>query len=117
MDLETAFDLLSNDCRRAIVAVLAGTDGVTREELTARLLACGIGPDEGNPQRTRRRLRIALHHNHLPRLVDAGAVEYDGQTVVPTPELDALADHLDRSADGSRAGSAVREESPEDSCA
>lgn len=72
MDFDTAFDLLSNDCRRTIVAVLAETDAATRDQLTTRLLARGVGPDGTDRQRNRRRLRIALHHNHLPRLAEAG---------------------------------------------
>ena len=96
MDFETAFDVLSNEHRRAVVEILDESGRLTRRELTTRLLARDVGPDD--PDRSsRRRLRIALHHNHLPHLADAGVVTYDDETVVPTTELDAVAEWLDRS--------------------
>nr|WP_137287271.1 hypothetical protein [Halorussus salinisoli] len=41
---------------------------------------------------------IALRDDHLPHLVDAGVVEYDDDTVVPTSKLDAVCDWLNDSA-------------------
>ncbi|NHN59186.1 MULTISPECIES: hypothetical protein [Halorussus] len=96
MDFETAFDVLSNEHGRAVVETLAETGRLSRRELTARLLARGVGPDDSD-RSSRRRLRIALHHNHLPHLADAGVVTYDDETVAPTRELDAVAEWLDRS--------------------
>ncbi|WP_435174479.1 DUF7344 domain-containing protein [Halorussus sp. AFM4] len=96
MDFETAFDVLSNEHRRAVLEILAETGRLSRRELTSRLLARDVGPDD--PDRSsRRRLRIALHHNHLPHLADAGVVTYDDETVAPTPELDAVVGWLDGS--------------------
>lgn len=92
MDFETAFDLLGDEYRRAIVALLDEEGSVPRERLPNRLLDRG-GPDEETL--TRRRLRIALHHNHLPRLADAGVVTYDEEVVTATEELAAVAKWLD----------------------
>ncbi|UPW00447.1 hypothetical protein M0R88_18330 [Halorussus gelatinilyticus] len=94
MDFETAFDLLSNEYRRAIVALLDEEGSVPRERLPRRLLARGVGPDD---DRTRRRLRIALHHNHLPRLADAGVLTYDDEAVTATAKVAAVASWLDGS--------------------
>lgn len=97
MHTETALDLLSHQYRRAIVDVLHETSPLSRPELTARLVTrvadensrIGRSDDE-----VRRRVRIRLHHNHLPKLADAGAVEYDDESVAATPELETLASHL-----------------------
>ncbi|MFC4448347.1 DUF7344 domain-containing protein [Halorussus aquaticus] len=97
MDFETAFDLLSNEYRRAIVDVLDETGPVSRQQLTTRLLARGVGPADASDRPTRRRLRIALHHNHLPRLADAGVLTYDDERVAPTSELDATVEWLEES--------------------
>lgn len=100
MDIETSFDPVTDDCRRAIVAVLRETSPISRERLTAHLVAREVGlhdrTESGQPDKTtRRRIRIALHHNHLPRLADVGVVEYDDELVAATPELDALVDHME----------------------
>ncbi|WP_276278901.1 DUF7344 domain-containing protein [Halorussus caseinilyticus] len=93
MDFETAFDLLSNEHRRLVVAALDETGPVSRRQLTTELLA---RLETGDSDRTtRRQLRIALHHNHLPRLADAGVVKYDDGTVVPSPKLSTVRDWLE----------------------
>lgn len=100
MDFETAFDLVTNDYRRSIVSILHETSPLSRERLTVRLATreAGLRDDTENRysgRTTRRRIRIALHHNHLPRLADMGVVEYDEEMVAATPELDALVDRLE----------------------
>jgi hypothetical protein len=102
MDIETSFGLVTNDCRRAVVAVLHETSPISRERLTARLAAQeGSHQDDTGREEldrtTRRRIRIALHHNHLPRLADKGIIEYDDELVAATPELEALVDHMEPS--------------------
>ena len=98
MDIETTFDLLSSSVRRNIVTTLHESGPITRPELTAAL-ARKEGDDEGAPEDAQRRMRIALHHNHLPRLADAGVIEYDDDTVTATPQLEVLARSL-AAADG-----------------
>lgn len=82
MTTDTTFDLLASPVRREVIAILDDEDAVARDRLTEELAA-----DED----ARRRLRIALHHNHLPKLADAGLVTYDEETVTPTDRLDRVA--------------------------
>lgn len=100
MDIDTSFDLVTDDCRRAIVAVLHETSPISQERLTARIAAREAGLRDDTESRTagrttRRRIRIALHHNHLPKLADMGVIDYDDELVAATPELDILVDHLE----------------------
>lgn len=78
------FDLLTDDRRRTLLSVLedlqeerTGPVTITVEELARAVSererqesAHGLDEDE-------RRLVLSLHHRHLPRLDDAGVVEYD----------------------------------------
>lgn len=99
MDIETAFDLLSHEARRAVVAVLCGTDSISRRRLTERVAGrladpgAGLG-DRPTDRTDRYRIRIALHHNHLPRLADAGAIEYDDERVLTTSEFEDLVSYV-----------------------
>lgn len=99
MDSERVFDLLRHDYRHAIVAILHETSPIARQKLVATLAARGFGMVDDAEGRTEltahRRIRIALHHNHLPRLDEAGVVEYDDEMVAATPELELAAEHLD----------------------
>jgi len=92
MDFETAFDLLGDEYRRAIVALLDEEGSVPRRRLPSRLRARDL-LDGDDP--TRRRLRTALHHDHLPRLADAGVVTYDDEVVTATEKLAEVAEWLD----------------------
>lgn len=88
MKRETTFDLLSSSVRRRAIAVLHEAGSMSPGRLAAVLAAeKGETPDEA----ARRRTRIALHHNHLPRLAEAGLVTTGDSTVAPTSRLDDLA--------------------------
>jgi hypothetical protein len=92
MDIETTFDMLSSSVRRTIIAVLHETDSIERQQLTATLALLETeGGDEDLVRQTRRRLRVSLHHNHLPRLADGDLITYDDETVSATSELDEIA--------------------------
>jgi hypothetical protein len=92
MDIETTFDILSSSVRRTIIAVLHETDSIERRQLTATLAALQTdGGGENSIAETRRRIRISLHHNHLPRLADGDLIAYDDETVSATAELDEIA--------------------------
>lgn len=84
---ETTFELLSDPVREAIISVLHESGSVERERLTETLTT---DTDEG----ARRRTRISLHHNHLPRLADAGLIVYDDETVTATSRLETIADRV-----------------------
>jgi hypothetical protein len=84
--LDERFALLSDHYRRATVTWLCEADGpVSVDGLTA-----GIAPTVDGDER---RVRSSLTHNHLPRLADAGAVEYHRDTgvVTGTAETERLA--------------------------
>lgn len=96
MDTETTFDILSSPVRRNVIAILHDSGPITRTELAARLAdamddAAGAEAARGASPR---QLRISLHHNHLPRLADAGVVEYDDDGVTATSALERLAGAL-----------------------
>lgn len=96
--IDALLSLLADWRRRAILRRLStGEDETTLDALVAALSADGPdGPDGAA-------LRTELHHHHLPRLEDAGVVEYDPSTgtVSYRPDerveslLDALAEELD----------------------
>lgn len=91
---ETTFDLLSSAVRRELVTVLHESGPVARSRLTERLAAAEADGDAD--EELRRRTRISLHHNHLPRLADAGLVNYDDDEVTPTSRLEAVARKIAR---------------------
>lgn len=95
--LDTVFDLLANRRRRYVLYCLA--DGDEETVLKVEEIAAQIASWEREWNATasedaaaRRTVRIDLHHNHLPRLDDAGLIEYDARTetirswVTPTLE-------------------------------
>lgn len=105
MNIETAFDLLRHPRRRAVVSILDETDSITRRELVARLAAADAETSdveasdietkdvENETEGDARAIDIELQHNHLPRLADAGVVEYDGDTVTATPQLETVVEY------------------------
>ena len=76
--LDTIFDILSHSYRRQILFFLSRTedDLATVADLVTHISEHESG-DETSTQRTRSAVDVALHHNHLPKLEDAGIVEFD----------------------------------------
>lgn len=95
MSIETRLDLLRHPRRRAVVSILDETDSITRQQLVARLAAADAETSdvESETEDDARAIDIELHHNHLPRLADAGVVEYDGDTVTATPQLETVVEY------------------------
>lgn len=114
------FDALSHDRRRHLLPILLESEPpiqvstlatrLARREQAARPDEVGASPDD---QVIRQRpdpdtvdqLKIVLHHRHLPRLADAGLIEYesDAKRVTPTPvvsevvaALNALSPRVER---------------------
>lgn len=90
LDAEDRHYLLSNPARRAVLFVLADrTSSMDLTDLASEVsrtngddaVDCDVDADSGD-------LEIVLHHNHLPRLADAGLLEYDpsAHDVRPRPE-------------------------------
>ncbi|WP_440008132.1 DUF7344 domain-containing protein [Halomicrococcus sp. SG-WS-1] len=94
----TSFDelleVVADQHRRFVLYYLQDTDGdvASFEELREHLLAHDLDDSE--------RATIALHHRILPRLEDAGLVEYDARSDTVRYREDDLAERLlDRLAD------------------
>ena len=85
---DQVFELLADGRRRNAVAVLREIDGATALGELAEATAARVDGVDRAAVTTDRRERIAasLHHCHLPKLADAGVVEYDPDEsrVVPT---------------------------------
>ncbi|MFB6130579.1 MAG: hypothetical protein ABEJ28_07140 [Salinigranum sp.] len=92
--LDELLDVLANERRRVILAVLAEEPmpvdiaslarAVTRRETDAT--------DEQLPTDVLERVQVSLHHVHLPKMDDRGVLVYDREGVVTekTPKFDLL---------------------------
>lgn len=95
---ETTFDLLSDRRRRTVVAFLL----IHKRSLTVSDLAKLIAEREHETEITElsgdevRAIHTDLYHVHVPRLADAGVVEYDEKRdlVEPTELLRRLEPHV-----------------------
>ncbi|MUV58194.1 hypothetical protein [Halogeometricum sp. CBA1124] len=97
---DDAFHLLQNDCRRAVLRLLLTEerdDPTPLSTLAAFVAAVKYeGDDSDAVGEVQERVRIALHHSHLPLLAEHGVVDYDpeAETVAAAPLLAALAPFL-----------------------
>jgi len=81
-------DLFSSPARRAVLAVLAEhASSMTLGDLASEIAAAGT---DATGDVDRRNLEVVLHHNHLPRLADAGLIEYDPTAHSVRPRTDRL---------------------------
>ena len=69
LSTDTVFEMLSNRYRRVAVACLLEHGSETPVDDLVEYIASAIGDGQ-------ERVRIALYHNHLPKLSDAGVIEY-----------------------------------------
>lgn len=99
LSVDSLLDLLGHPHRRAVLRTLleAPDDVVAADELIGRL-------QDREESRTGERpswehLTVALHHVHVPKLSDAGVVEYDaagGRYVYrPRDRLETWLDHVE----------------------
>lgn len=102
--IDDVFELLSNDCRRRACLFLrrAGVEVATLQDLVDAL-----APNAGDEERER--LAINLHHRHLPKLDDAGIVDYDPRSNTARywgqPTVEKWAEHVEAVDDGPQAES------------
>lgn len=83
VSLDGLLSVLSTEARRVILTSLIRAPNQTLEyETLVDCVADRVRGDRAGPMIDdhRQRIRIALHHNHLPRLKDVGLVEYDTDT-------------------------------------
>lgn len=80
--LDTIFALLRDQRRRAILRFLRQNGAVTIDSLSAQLAGNSenIATDDEYA-----RIRIELHHTHLPRLDSVGLINYDSATGLVEP--------------------------------
>lgn len=80
--LDESFDLLSDPVRRRIVTRLHDHNPREEVEFTADELAA-----EGD------QIELAIHHHHLPKLADAGFIDWDRDANIVTrgPRFDEIA--------------------------
>lgn len=82
-DVDTAlFDALSDAHRRFVVSYLDERDEPVSVDALADELARRNADDQDDEvsEERRKSLYLALYHQHIPRLVDAGLVERDRET-------------------------------------
>lgn len=82
--------VLEDAHRRAVVTVLAEEDNSVSLSLLAEWVAADVRNVslDALEQSELKRLKIELHHTHLPKLDEAGALDYsaDDHLVTPTDE-------------------------------
>ena len=91
ISLDEVFTILSNSRRRHVVDLLAESGG----ETAFRALTDGVASREADGPvgyDQRKRVYVSLRQSHLPRLADAGVIEYDPDrgTIEATELLDTV---------------------------
>lgn len=75
--------LLSKERRRLALDVLADkSHSVELAELVDEIAGREYGSDVD--EETRQRIRISLHHVHLPQMAELGVISYDGESTTIT---------------------------------
>lgn len=79
LSADLAFKLLSSERRRDLVRCLDGVDGtVDLRDLSERVAATENGTTRGAlSYDQRKRVYVSLRQTHLPKLSNAGAIDYD----------------------------------------
>ena len=76
--LDATFENLAHRRRRAVLIHLLETEeGTTSVD---DLGATVVDQEPHSPPPSRERVNTTLHHNHLPRLADAGFIDYDHES-------------------------------------
>lgn len=96
---DVVFGLLSAKRRRHVLDFLDATDGEsTLNELAEHIAGIenGIDPRQLSSQQ-RKRVYVALYQAHLPKMADAGVIDYDKArgTIELQPEADQLLVYLE----------------------
>ena len=100
---DVVFDLLSSSRRRFVLQYLSQHEGpVPFSELANELAAWENDTDvEDITERQRKRVYVSLYQTHVPKLEEAGVVDYDADSgeVQLRSEVDRLSAHLDADDD------------------
>jgi len=99
--LDTVFDLLSNAHRRYLLYYLLTIKGDVVEFEAAVNAVCkyeAAGTDSDD-YATFETIRMELHHSHLPKLAEAGVIDYDRRQgtirATPTPPLEEWVEYAE----------------------
>jgi hypothetical protein len=88
LDVGALFDVLASPRRRYVLANLQRCTEPTKiEDLARDVCAWELGCDPGElPEGREDPIRVSLYHSHVPKMVDAGLLVYEGdrQTVSAT---------------------------------
>jgi DNA-binding transcriptional ArsR family regulator len=98
--MDELFEILSNGHRRRVLVALRDHNPQDEDEITSASVA---GEDDGSDEALDR-LRTELNHIHLPKLNDAGFVDWDPDsgTITRGPrdeEVEPLLELMDEHAD------------------
>lgn len=88
---EQLFDVLSNERRRFAVYAMSGREEIDLGKLARTIAAWETEkPESQVSSAERKRVYTALQQSHLPRLAEAGLIEYDDRASVihPQPSLE-----------------------------
>lgn len=86
---DAVIDALSHRHRRTVLRTVAGNgQGATSVATLTDAVADVAASDRRSDGEHRQRIRIALHHRHLPKMDDAGLVRYDAEAGRVQPTLD-----------------------------
>jgi hypothetical protein len=94
--------VLQNPRRRAVLRYLAGESPTTQGELAEHIAGLENDVDPAAVSSTqRKRVYISLYQSHLPKLDEAGAIDFDRNrgTVEATPQTDEFLSYVARVRD------------------
>lgn len=80
---ERILDAVTNEYRRSVLHSLdSATDGTLEYDTLVERVADAVRDENAEevPDEHRRRVRIALHHTHLPKLEEIRAIDYETET-------------------------------------
>jgi len=94
MELDESLNLMSNENVRNISYILRETDEnqISKQELTEEMLERGAIEEE-----TIENFEISMHHNYLPRLEEAGLIDYNDRE--STVEYNGAPDQIEELLD------------------
>jgi len=91
--IDSAFTALSDPCRRAVCRYAMRTDATTFEHADIADYVVDRAPEGMSDRRT---VATKLRHVHLPKLEEAGLLEYERDSGVVHVDRERIADRLER---------------------
>jgi hypothetical protein len=80
LQIDLLFDVLSDHQRRQLVGYMhASNEDIFHLDDFAQIIDIQETDFSEVDEKNRKQVKIALHHRHLPKLADAGLIEYDSR--------------------------------------